>query len=101
MATKRYSAGPRHSITSPVKVHSMRPSSKMWPRVGDAAPCRKWSVPRQDAHAHAAWGASGRRGPASVGVRLLTLQTGASPNIELQTSQTAPESNDRESHYSK
>src|SRR6266849_3846197 len=25
MATKRYGAGPRHSITSPVKAHSMRP----------------------------------------------------------------------------
>src|SRR6266446_5839163 len=25
MATKRYGAGPRHSITSPVKVHSVRP----------------------------------------------------------------------------
>src|ERR1700730_16806876 len=25
MATKRYGAGPRHSITSPVKVHSIRP----------------------------------------------------------------------------
>jgi len=39
--------------------------------------------------------------PASVGVHLLTLQTGASPNIEPQTSQTAPESNDRESRYCK
>src|ERR1700761_7079554 len=27
MATNRYGAGPRHSITSPVKVHSISPSS--------------------------------------------------------------------------
>src|ERR1700761_4995824 len=31
MATKRYGAGPRHSITSPVKVHSIHPSSKTMP----------------------------------------------------------------------
>jgi hypothetical protein len=42
-----------------------------------------------------------RRDPAGVGVRLLTLQMGASPNIEPQTSQTLPESNDRESRYGK
>src|ERR1700727_2193073 len=41
MVTKRYGAGPRHSITSPVKVHSMHPSSEM-----------RWAYPRRRVFVH-------------------------------------------------
>ena len=41
-----------------------------------------------------------RPDPPSVGARLLTTADGASSHIETQTSQTAPESNDRVSRYS-
>src|SRR6266702_3698635 len=55
MATKRYGAGPRHSITSPVKVYSMHPSSEMCPCAGDTAPHRTCVCQsRHDAHSHAA-----------------------------------------------